>query len=651
MPLSSYTTILNGKYRILNPIGEGAMARVWLAEELTFGRRYLAIKEPTAAGDSTEGVLARERFLREVKLSAVLAQANSPNIVQAITAEPYDGSLLLVLTYMAGGDLKRLLQSYPQGLPLDRIYRLLGDIVSALAAVHSHPIEIVHRDIKPSNILFDQKGKAYLGDFGVAQVGDWSSDQSHLEGRMHPGTPHYMAPEQASSANYLTPAADIYAFGCVIFEMLTGQKYKRVRPGTKAIDIRPDTPEWMDEILAKTLSSDPWERWQNGRELAEALGDNIANIILVQPEESDFTIPVMTSTPPPDIALGTKESIVVENPEDSQTGSSTAFAETSPTEKDDLTSDENEKIEPVTKRRGRRPSIVLLFMAALLAVSSIGVAVMALQRGEAIPETGRETLISQPDQSLETADNNGAEPATAPTEAVVAPVVPTATPTASPQPTSTPTAVFTPTPTPSPTPPAIARVTSASLNLRNGPGSQFSVIQEFPNGSELIILGKSQNDDWLNVRSQDNAEGWMATSYLGFDVDLDAIPVKEVTPVPTPSRTATPTKAPVVRTATPTQPVLTPASSKQTPLPSTNTPVPPTLTPRPTTPRPVSTNTPVPQPTTPATPTTIPPTNTPAAPPPPTNTPAAPPPSTNTPVPTWTPKPWPTSVPTLPPYP
>ena len=115
MPLSQYATILNGKYRILNLIGQGAVSRVWLAEELTSGRRYRAMKEALASQSTREGRLIRDRFLREARLSAALAQIHTPHIVHALAVEQFEDSALLVLTYQAGGDLKRLIQNAPAG--------------------------------------------------------------------------------------------------------------------------------------------------------------------------------------------------------------------------------------------------------------------------------------------------------------------------------------------------------------------------------------------------------------------------------------------------------------------------------------------------------------------------------------------------------
>ena len=243
---------------------------MWLAEEPNFGNRQVPIKEPHSGLGSTHAREIQERFQREVKISAALKKADTPHVVRAITAEPYEDGLLLVLDYMPGGDLEQHIAAHPEGLPLAEALAIAQDILTALSAVHENRMDIVHRDIKPTNILFDAGGRAYLGDFGLAQVAGWSAGRSQMMGGPQPGTPLYMAPEQATNMGYLTPTADIFAFGCVLFEMLTGQKYKRYQPGTRPGSLRADVPDWLDTLLAKAVMENQWERWQNGGEMLAA---------------------------------------------------------------------------------------------------------------------------------------------------------------------------------------------------------------------------------------------------------------------------------------------------------------------------------------------------------------------------------------------
>lgn len=288
MTLQAGQAILDGKYKILKLIGEGGMARVWLAEEPRFGGRQVALKEPKASLLPDMEKELQARYQREVDVCAALDHADVRNIVRALTAEPYDGSLLLAMEYMPGGDLAAVLAQHPGGLPVERAVAIVFDLLRALDGVHAHKLEIVHRDIKPSNVLFDEQGVVHLGDFGLAQLAG-VSDRSQLQGGQHPGTPMYMAPEQESSTRALTRAADLYALGCVLFEMLTGKRYKRFKPGTRASTLRSEVPGWLEKVLAKTLTEDPDARYQDAAAFAQDLKVGLYEQGKQSVEEHDWT--------------------------------------------------------------------------------------------------------------------------------------------------------------------------------------------------------------------------------------------------------------------------------------------------------------------------------------------------------------------------
>lgn len=269
MVIAPGTFILN-KYRILKLIGEGGSGRVWLAEEVTFSNRQVAIKAPHTDLPASDLADLQRCYQQELKVNALLEATGAPNLVRALTVEPVDGSSLLVMTYMAGGDIAALLRQQSAPLTIEHTVAIIQDILRPLQAAHEHPLGIVHRDIKPQNILLDANGKAHLADFGLAQLAGVSG-RSQLSVRTHPGSPLYMAPEQAQSTDYLTPAADIYALGCVWFELLTGKPYKRVRPGTLVSSLRADIPPWLDQVLSKILAEDPFDRYEDAGVLASAL--------------------------------------------------------------------------------------------------------------------------------------------------------------------------------------------------------------------------------------------------------------------------------------------------------------------------------------------------------------------------------------------
>jgi F0F1-type ATP synthase assembly protein I len=191
-----------------------------------------------------------------------------PNVVRVLTVEEHEGETLLVMEYCAGGGLDAKLKEGP--LPADEAVRIALEVLAALGVTHEK-LEIVHRDIKPSNVLFTEDGHAKLGDFGLAQTGE--SERSMGASQAHPGTPGYKSPEQETKTGYLNPASDLYALGCVLFEMVTGKMYQRLRPGTKASSLRADVPGWLDAALAKALEEDVWDRYDTSANMASALTD------------------------------------------------------------------------------------------------------------------------------------------------------------------------------------------------------------------------------------------------------------------------------------------------------------------------------------------------------------------------------------------
>jgi serine/threonine protein kinase len=254
---------IRGQYRILELIRKAGMSRVWLAEQPEFGKRKVAIKEPLLRGHRE----LERRWRQEIDLAPQLERL--PHIVRAYTLEHRaDGTPLLVMEYVDGGSLAQLMKRNSDGLPLGQSLKITREILKALAAFHNLPDTPVHRDVKPSNILLDCERGALLGDFGLAQL-PGSRDTPPI--KPHPGTPLYKAPEQESELDPLTPAADLYAAGCVLFEMLTGKRYKEVPAGTRVRRIRQGVPAWLDKVLIKALAEEPYDRYGSAEDFAMAL--------------------------------------------------------------------------------------------------------------------------------------------------------------------------------------------------------------------------------------------------------------------------------------------------------------------------------------------------------------------------------------------
>ena len=269
MPLHEKIIILSGKYRIRLLLGEGGMARVWLAEEPKFAARLVAIKEPKRFAIGFSQSELERRFRLEIEIAERLREHHARHVVLAYTVEEYEGTQLLVMPYMAGGSLAGKLKEFPEGLPWQEAVRIASHVLEGLQTLHEQGI--VHRDVKPSNILFDNRGEAHLADFGVAQVPGGTVGRSVMLGGPHPGDPAYAAPEQMrDDGGYLTPAADIYALGATLFEAMTGQRYNLVKP-ERVSDFREDVPPWLDELIARAVAENPRDRWRDGGEMLAAL--------------------------------------------------------------------------------------------------------------------------------------------------------------------------------------------------------------------------------------------------------------------------------------------------------------------------------------------------------------------------------------------
>jgi serine/threonine protein kinase len=202
-----------GRYRIDDVLGRGGMALVYLAFD-PYMERKVAIKVLSKERIYDDSL--RIRFKRE---SRMVASLNHPAIVPVYDFGEENEQPYLVMRYMEGGSLREKLGKVP--LPLTEVAAILNQIAPALDTTHSH--NIIHRDLKPSNILFDEKGKAHLADFGLAKFAEGTyTPLTHTNGMV--GTPAYMSPEQIRGQSHLDGRTDIYALGVILFEMLAGQQ-------------------------------------------------------------------------------------------------------------------------------------------------------------------------------------------------------------------------------------------------------------------------------------------------------------------------------------------------------------------------------------------------------------------------------------------
>jgi len=264
--LAKSRVILGRKYRVIMPLGEGGMARVWLASELTFGGRLVAIKEPLVYLDTDQGREILRRFEQEIALSAVMVEAGVPNVVPAYTTERVDGVPLLVSRYMAGGSLAERLKGAGGKLSPAAAVAIVMRMLVALGHLHRLPGAPIHRDIKPSNILFDDNDQAFLADFGVAQVGG-AEGHTRIAGLAHPVSMYYASPEQISSTKPLTPASDLCALGCVLYEALTGTRYDRQENPDLSSGLVGYEAVCLVPVLERALAPDWRDRYQSADEM------------------------------------------------------------------------------------------------------------------------------------------------------------------------------------------------------------------------------------------------------------------------------------------------------------------------------------------------------------------------------------------------
>src|SRR6188768_2648371 len=223
---------LADRYRIERRLGEGGMATVYLAEDLKH-RRNVAIKvlRPELAA-----VIGADRFVREIQTIAALQH---PLILGLIDSGEVNGTAYYVMPFVEGESLRDRLNREKQ-LPISDAVRIASEAASALDYAHRHGV--IHRDIKPENILLHD-GQALVADFGIALAVSTAGGSRMTETGMSLGTPHYMSPEQAMGERTITGRSDVYALGCVLYEMLIGEP--------------PFSGPTAQAIVAKVLTEEP----------------------------------------------------------------------------------------------------------------------------------------------------------------------------------------------------------------------------------------------------------------------------------------------------------------------------------------------------------------------------------------------------------
>ncbi|HSE22040.1 MAG TPA: protein kinase, partial [Pyrinomonadaceae bacterium] len=287
------------QYTIVSKIGEGGMGEVWRARDTRLNRD-VAIKLLPATF-----ALDAERLARFRREAQVLASLNHPNVAAIYGLEECDGVIALILELVPGPTIADRVASGP--IPIDEALPIARQIAEALEVAHERGI--VHRDIKPANIKVTEEGSVKVLDFGLAKIladdsveADLSHSPTLIKGTQAGvilGTAAYMSPEQARGKT-VDKRADVWAFGCVLFEMLTGNKIfsgesltdilaEVVKEEPNWSSLPPSTPPSIQRLLRRCLTKDPRQRLRDIGEARFEICETLAGVSSTIPEAQAST--------------------------------------------------------------------------------------------------------------------------------------------------------------------------------------------------------------------------------------------------------------------------------------------------------------------------------------------------------------------------
>jgi len=260
-----------GRYEILAELGRGAMGVVYKARDPKINR-VVAVKTISLAGQPPEEEHEyRERFFREAEAAGRLSHPGIVTIFD-VGEEPETRAPYIVMEFVGGQSLDKLLSRNDHKLPLETALQLALELAEALDCAHGQGV--IHRDLKPANILLTEDGHAKIADFGVAKL---NLANHTLAGRAL-GTPAYMSPEQLNG-EAVDGRSDLFSVGVVLYTILTGYKPFQGNSATtvsfKVVNHEPiaatvldaELPPGLDYIIARAMAKDPAERYQRGMEM------------------------------------------------------------------------------------------------------------------------------------------------------------------------------------------------------------------------------------------------------------------------------------------------------------------------------------------------------------------------------------------------
>jgi len=264
---------LGADYEVLGELGRGGFAVVFLVADRARGK-HLAVKVMRQELILSKSIV--QRFRREISYASKL---NHPNIVPVAFSTERIDLVYYAMPRVQGSPLNKHLEKNG-ALQIEATKKILIQLAAALAYAHEH--EVVHRDVKPSNTIIGQDGMVQILDFGVARGLTRDGGSLTASGELI-GSPEYMSPEQAAGSLDIDHRTDIYSWGIVGFEMLTGKPpflgatitevlHKHMTaPLPDLRQLRPETPQSVVDVLTKALAKDQGRRWGNIREAMRAL--------------------------------------------------------------------------------------------------------------------------------------------------------------------------------------------------------------------------------------------------------------------------------------------------------------------------------------------------------------------------------------------
>jgi hypothetical protein len=270
-----------GRYHLLEEVGAGGMGIVYRARDPLLDR-IVAVKLPHFEGPSEQYARRVQRFQREARAAARVLH---PHVCPIYDVGEQDGQPFVVMAFLEGPSLARRLTDSGRFEDVGAAVRVVLQLLEALAAVHAHGI--VHRDLKPGNVMFDAQGGAVLTDFGLARPEE--AEPLTSEGAI-PGTPAYMAPEQAAGqSDRVGPWTDLYSLGVVLYQMVTGRLpfegaglavlHRLLHEDPPApTRFRPDLDPALEAVILQALRKDPGDRFRNAGDFVAALTGSITPI-------------------------------------------------------------------------------------------------------------------------------------------------------------------------------------------------------------------------------------------------------------------------------------------------------------------------------------------------------------------------------------